>query len=78
MKNILETQHEQFKLRPQKCFKVGGGYYMNAQSEVSAYRTDATLSQYDAYLLLGQVTGTDLLSQMELDREESEIDSQPI
>jgi hypothetical protein len=72
-KSILDTQNEKFKLYPQKCFKVTG-YNFHPQlgengnqpeTRIDAHSSKATASEYDAYLLIGQLVGRDLVDDMD-------------
>jgi hypothetical protein len=55
---ILKLQNEKFKLHPQKCFRIVGFAGQKSDesvesSVIDSHHSKATISEYDAYLLIG-------------------------
>ena len=62
----LHPDHHGYKLRIQKCFKIGNIHQKQPHSNIESYSAEATKSLYDAYLILGDLLGRDLVGEFEI------------
>lgn len=66
VQNVMSlNQFEGFKLRPEKCFKIGN-LHPRQQTQIEARSTGATSNLYDAYLNLGLLIGHNIIEEFQI------------
>lgn len=72
IQNVMSlASFESFKLRPEKCFKIGN-LHPRQQTQIEAHSSEATQNCYDAYLNLGLLIGRNIIEEFQIGQSTNE------